>query len=117
MKDVNRVYARRDSFKSRKKIRRRARQAVRHMNRYCENEFQGRFSARIEQEYMRPYEDNSGWDCWFVVRFLDQEYPELDMVRCYDKIEMLDYSIFGGLKTFARDMNDLIVKSDYWEKH
>ena len=102
-----------------KKVRankRRARTAVRHMNKQIEKDiFEGRFYAVIHERYDDKYEDRSGVNSVYRVTFHDRAngYSE---EAWFDQHHMTNAATGYG-DNFYLHMNNFIINSDFWKNY
>ena len=115
---VERDYPRGDTFRQKRKIQRKVRACVRHINKKMRADIFGdRFWIEISGQEIRPWSDNSGWHAWFKIAFHDNEQPDRDFEKWYWGRSVLYSGLFAGGDHMDTDLNDFIVKSDFWEKY
>ena len=111
-------YPRKDTFRSKRNMRRKVRACVRHINKQLQRDvFGDRFWIEIVGNQIRPWSDNSGWDAYFGIAFHDRENPERDFSYWYSPHHIIYSGLFAGGRYMDSDLNDFIVKSDFWEKY
>lgn len=118
MTDEFREWPRADTLRSKRKMSRRARNAVRDCNKHMRKDvFGDRFTVVLVDKQIRPFYDNSGWYGTFCVEFRDAEAPERNHREWYSYYGMVNNGMFGGGKFLDKDLNDFIVQSDFWTKY
>lgn len=111
-------YPRGDTLRQKRKIQRKVRACVRHINKQLQKDvFGDRFWIEIVGNQIRPWSDNSGWDAYFGIAFHDRENPERDFFYWYSPHNIIYSGLFAGGRYMDSDLNDFIVKSDFWEKY
>ena len=111
-------YPRADTLRAKGKIRRKVRATVRHINRNLRKDvFRERFWIEIVEQHIRPWSDNSGWESYFRIAFHDRENPERDYDYWFEPHFIIYSGLFAGGRHMDGDLNDFIVKSDFWEKY
>lgn len=111
-------YPKADTLRAKRKIQRKMRQSVRHMNRALKEDiFKDRFWIEIIGQEIRPYPDNSGWDAYFRIAFHDNEHHERDFSRWYTPYFIMYSGFFAGGEHMDTDLNKFIVDSDFWSEH
>lgn len=115
---MDRYFPRKDTLRAKKKIRRQVNKIVRMLNRGMRNDvFKDRFSISIKDRQIRPYSDNSGWDANFLIEFCDKEQPERNYSYWFNIHSIVYSGMFAGGRHLDSDLNNFIVKSDFWEKY
>jgi len=110
MRNEFRTWPKTDTLTAKKKIVRKARKIVRNYNREILSHFDGRFSAEIIQQQIRPYPDNSGWNAYFRILYHDAEQPYRDYSYWYDE-HFIEYSgFFDSGNHFDTDFSNFISK-------
>ena len=111
-------WPREDTLRSKKKMNRRVRGTIRYMNKSLRKEvFGDRFSVALVRKEIRPYEDNSGWDSFFVVEFRDAEDPSRNFQRAYSYDNVIYSGLFCGGDYVDKDLNNFIRNSGFWDTH
>ena len=111
-------FPRADTFRAKDKIRKRVRSVVRHLNRQMQKDvFKDRFWIEITGQEIRPWADNSGWNARFRIAFHDRKNPERDYEYWFEPTFILYSGMFAGGRHVDSDLNDFIVKSDFWENY
>ena len=111
-------WPREDTLRSKKKMNRRVRGTIRYMNKSLRKEvFGDRFSVALVRKEIRPYEDNSGWDSFFVVEFRDAEDPSRNFQRAYSYDNVIYSGLFCGGDYVDKDLNNFIRNSSFWDTH
>ena len=111
-------WTREDTLRSKKKMNRRVRGTIRYMNKSLRKEvFGDRFSVALVRKEIRPYEDNSGWDSFFVVEFRDAEDPSRNFQRAYSYDNVIYSGLFCGGDYVDKDLNNFIRNSSFWDTH
>ena len=112
MRNEFRAWPKQDTITAKRKIVREVRRIVRTHNRETMKLFGNRFTARITQQQIRPYPDNSGWDAYFQITYHDAEQPQRDYSFWYDE-HFIKYSgFFSGGNHFDTDFNNFIAKGN-----
>jgi len=115
---MERNYARRDTLRSKRNLKRKIRRVIRKINADMRKDvFGDRFSLRIAQSDIVPYDDNSGWNAHFLIEFRDADYPERNYRHWFEPSFIIYSGFFAGGRHVDTDLNDFIIKSDFWEKH
>ena len=111
-------FPRADTLRAKNKIRKRVRRVIRHMNRQMQKDvFKDRFWIEITRQDIRPWADNSGWDAHFLIAFHDRKDPSRDYEYWFEPTFILYSGMFAGGRHMDSDLNDFIVKSDFWENY
>lgn len=111
-------WPREDTLRSKKKMNRRVRGTIRYMNKSLRKEvFGDRFSVALVRKEIRPYEDNSGWNSFFVVEFRDAEDPSRNFQRAYSYDNVIYSGLFCGGDYVDKDLNNFIRNSSFWDTH
>lgn len=115
---MERNYARRDTLRSKRNLKRKIRRVIRKINANMRKDvFGDRFSLRIAGSNIVPYDDNSGWDARFLIEFRDADYPERNYQYWFEPHFIIYSGFFAGGRHVDTDLNDFIIKSDFWEKY
>lgn len=110
-------FPRRDTLRSKRNLKRKIRRIIRILNKQMrEDVFGDRFSLRIIGSDIRPYDDNSGWDAYFNIEFLDKEQPDRNYSYWFEPHFIIYSGMFAGGRHVDSDLNDFIVNSDFWDK-
>lgn len=111
-------FPRRDTLRAKRRIKRKVRQTIRMLNKGLrEDVFGDRFSVRIAASDIRPYDDNSGWDAYFLIEFLDKEHPERNYQYWFTPHFIIYSGFMAGGRHVDSDLNDFIIRSDFWENY
>lgn len=111
-------WPREDTLRSKKKMNRRVRGTIRYMNKSLRKEvFGDRFSVALVRKEIRPYEDHSGWNSFFVVEFRDAEDPSRNFQRAYSYDNVIYSGLFCGGDYVDKDLNNFIRNSSFWDTH
>ena len=111
-------WPREDTLRSKKKMNRRVRGTIRYMNKSLRKEvFGDRFSVALVRKEIRPYEDNSGWNSFFVVEYRDAEDPSRNFQRAYSYDNVIYSGLFCGGDYVDKDLNNFIRNSSFWDTH
>lgn len=115
---MERVFPRGDTLRSKRNLKRKVRRVIRILNKGLrEDVFGDRFSLRIAQSNIRPYDDNSGWDAYFLIEFRDAAQPERNYCYWFSPHFIIYSGMFAGGRHVDSDLNDFIINSDFWEKY
>lgn len=116
MIDEFREWPRKDTLRSKKKMNRRVRGTLRYMNKSLrKGVFGDRFSVTLVRKEIRPYEDNSGWNSFFVIEFRDAEDPSRNFQRVYGYEGVIYSGLFCGGDHVDKDLNNFIRNSGFWD--
>lgn len=111
-------YPRNDTLRKKRKIIREVKRTVRHINKDLRKDVYGdHFSVVVLGNYFRPWEDHSGWNCGFRIEFRDAKYPDRNYSYWFDPYFIVYSGFFAGGRHVDTDLNDFIVKSDFWENY
>ena len=115
---MERYFPRRDTLRSKRNLKRKVRRVIRKINTDLRKDvFGDRFSLQIAQSDIRPYDDNSGWDAYFLIEFRDKLQPERNYQYWFTPHFIIYSGFFAGGRHVDTDLNDFIIKSDFWEKY
>lgn len=111
-------WPRRDTVRSKRKLIRKINRVVRKMNRSLRNDvFKDRFSVVVLNKDIRPYSDHSGWDAHFLIEFRDEAQPNRNYAYWFEPHFIIYSGFFAGGRHVDTDLNDFIVRSDFWETY
>ena len=115
---MERNYPRADTLRSKRNLKRKVRRVIRTLNKSMrEDVFGDRFSLRIAQTNIVPWEDNSGWNAHFLIEFRDAAQPERNYFYWFEPHFIIYSGMFAGGRHVDSDLNNFIVESDFWEKY
>ena len=111
-------YPRADTLRAKRKLRKEIRHVIRAINRGLQKDvFKDRFWVEIVEQSIKPWPDNSGWNAYFRIAFHDRKCPERDYDYWFEP-HFIKYSGFmAGGRHVDSDLNDFIVKSDFWNDY
>ena len=115
---MDHMFPRLDTLRAKRNLKRKVRSVIRKLNKSIhEDVFGDRFSIKIVDSHIVPYDDNSGWDAQFLIEFRDADYPERNYQYWFSPHFILYSGMFAGGRHVDSDLNDFIVNSDFWEKY
>jgi hypothetical protein len=113
-----REFPRADTLRSKRNLKRKVRRVIRRLNKGLrEDVFGDRFSVHIIQSNIVPWQDNSGWDANFLIEFRDAAQPERNYAYWFSPHFIIYSGILAGGRHVDSDLNDFIIRSDFWEKY
>ena len=111
-------FPRKDTLRAKRNLKRKVRWAIRTLNESLRDDiFGNRFSVAIADSSIRPYDDNSGWDAYFLIEYRDAEYPERNFQYWYEPHFIITSGLLAGGRHVDSDLNKFIIESDFWDKY
>jgi hypothetical protein len=104
--------SRADTLRSKRNLKRRVRHVVRSLNKSVP--VNSGISIRISDSYIRPWNDNSGWEAYFWITFTDKQNPARNYTHFYNPHEILYSGLFAGGHHLDSDFNEFYRGSEYW---
>ena len=111
-------YPKATTERSKRTLKRKVRRAIRILNKHLrEDIFGNRFSLEIETADIRPWDDNSGWNAHFLIKFKDAAHPERNYSYWFSPHFIIYSGLFAGGRHVDTEMNDFIINSDFWKEY
>ncbi len=111
-------FPKRDTVRSKKKLKRKIYRTIRHINKGLRNDvFKDRFWVEVTGSRIVPWDDSSGWNAHFLISFHDRENPNRDYSSWFDPHFIIYSGFFAGGDHVDTDLNEFIIRSDFWEKY